>query len=85
MRDRDAHMLFRHGIGNGLIAATVGFDTFNFTERDTRYNEEMTTRPDGTVVETIPQRWVQPLEDPTMVCTDVIGSVAMFYEMACNF
>ena len=85
MRDRDAHMLFRHGIGNGLIAATVGFDTFNFTERDTRYNEEMTTRPDGTVVETIPQRWIQPLEDPTMVCTDVIGSVAMFYEMACNF
>ena len=85
MRDRDAHMLFRHGIGNGLIAATVGFDTFNFTERDTRYNEEMTTRPDGTVVETIPQRWVQPLEDPTMICTDVIGSVAMFYEMACNF
>lgn len=85
MRDRDAHMLFRHGIGNGIIAATFGFDTFNFTERDTRYNEEMTTRPDGTIVETIPQRWVQPLDDPTMTCTDVIGTVAMFYEMACNF
>ena len=85
MRDRDAHMLFRHGIGNGIVAATFGFDTFNFTERDTRYNEEMTTRPDGTIVETVPQRWVQPLDDPSMTCTDVIGTVAMFYEMACNF
>lgn len=85
MRDRDAHLLFRRGIKNGIIAGTFGFDTFNFTERDTRYNEDMTTRPDGTVVETIPQRWIQPLDDPTMVCTDVIGTVALFYEMACNF
>lgn len=85
MRDRDAHMLFRRGIANGIMSATIGFDTFDLTERDTRYNEDMNTRPDGTVVETIPQRWIQPLDDPKMVCTDVIGTVAMFYEMACNF
>lgn len=85
MRDRDAHMLFRRGIANGIMSATIGFDTFDLTERDTRYNEDMATRPDGTIVETIPQRWIQPLDDPKMVCTDVIGTVTMFYEMACNF
>lgn len=85
IRDRDAHLMFRRGIGNGLMAATLGFDTLDITERDTRYNEQMTTRPDGTVVETIPQRWIQLLDDPKMTCTDVIGTVTMFYEMACNF
>lgn len=85
MRDRDAHLIFRNGLKTGLVAATFGFDTFGITERDTRYNEELTTRPDGTIVETIPQRWIQDLDDPTKVCTDVIGSVSMFYDMACNF
>ena len=50
MRDRDAHMLFRRGIANGIMSATIGFDTFDLTERDTRYNEDMATRPDGTAV-----------------------------------
>lgn len=84
MRDRDAKLLFRNRHVLNNIGASVA-DAFNITERDTRYNEDFSQRPDGSYVETIPIRWVTRLKDPTIISTDILASVTMFYEMANNY
>lgn len=84
MRDRDAKLLFRntHFIRN--LGASIA-DAFSITERDTRYNEDFAHRPDGSYVETIPIRWVTRMKDPTILSTDILNTVTMFYEMAQNY
>lgn len=84
MRDRDAKLIFRNRHILNNIGASVA-DAFNITERDTRYNEDFSQRPDGSYVETIPIRWVTRLKDPTIISTDILASVTMFYEMANNY
>lgn len=59
--------------------------SFGITERDTNYNEEFTRRPDGSIVETIPIRWIRKLDNPNQIDTNIIGSVAEMLEMATNF
>jgi len=57
-------------------------------ERETDFNREDLPRlPDGTVVQTIPIRWISrgALGDPANIDCDVVGSVSDFFEMAENF
>lgn len=84
MRDRDAKLIFRnrHFITN--IGASVA-DAFTIVETDTKYNETLPQRADGSFVETIPIRWVSKLKDPSIICTDLTKSVTLFYEMAQNY
>ena len=84
MRDRDVKMLFRNRHILTNLGASVA-DAFSITERDTRYNEDFAQRPDGSYVETIPIRWVTRLKDPSIISTDILSSVTMFYEMAQNY
>lgn len=79
-RDRSSHLITRLGSFKAIMS-----NLFKVNENDVQFNEEFTTHADGTVVETIPVRWVKTLQDPTMVSTDIIGSVVDFYEMALNF
>jgi hypothetical protein len=52
---------------------------------DTDYNEETAVKPNGEKVFTIPLRWIRKLDDPRDTCTDAIGSVMRYYEMALNY
>lgn len=81
-RDRSSHLITRFGLApmRGILS-----NMCNINENDTNFNEELSTMPDGTVVETIPIRWVKRLDDPTAISTDIVGSVMDFYEMAVNF
>jgi hypothetical protein len=66
-------------------AKAVFQESWFITERDTDYNEEFTRRPDGSIVETIPIRWIRKLDDPNIIDTNIVGSVAEMLEMALSF
>ena len=52
---------------------------------DVSTNIDLPRRPDGSIVNNIPIRFIKRLEDPRLISTDIIGSVMMFYDMALNF
>ena len=49
------------------------------------YNEEIAVKPNGDPVYTIPLRWIRKLENPEDTCTDIIGVVTQYYQMALNY
>jgi len=55
------------------------------TTDDVSTNTDLARRPDGTVVNNIPIRFINKLDNPAVQTTDVLGSVIMFYDMACNY
>ena len=55
------------------------------TTDDVSTNVDLARRPDGTVVNNIPVRFIDPLKNRSVQTTDVLGSVIMFYNMACNY
>lgn len=61
--------------------------TAKFAEKDgdVSTNWDLPRRPDGTVVNNIPIRFVKRLENPALVSSDVLGSVMLFYDMATNY
>lgn len=58
---------------------------FTVTENDTDINDDFTTMPDGTRLNSVPLRYIQPLDDPKYMTRDVIGSVLDYIEMAINY
>lgn len=84
MRDRDAKLIFRNRHLLTNMGASIA-DAFTITETDTKYNESFSERADGSLVETIPIRWVSKMKDPSIICTDIVKSVTLFYEMAQNY
>lgn len=82
-RDRNTHLITRSGVIKNTEA--ILSNTFTINENDIEYNEEFPTRPDGSIVYTIPIRWVRRLEDPSTISTDLIQSISQFYEMALNY
>lgn len=83
VRDDESSMLFRAGFRSWM--GTVLSDNFGINEKDVDFNENLAIRPDGSVVETIPIRWIRSLDDPKSVSTDVIHTTIAFYEMALNY
>ena len=55
------------------------------TEDTVSTNVDLARRPDGTVVNNIPIRFIRKLDNPATQTTDVLGSVLMYYDMACNY
>jgi hypothetical protein len=55
------------------------------TEDDVSTNADLARRPDGTVVNNIPIRFINRLSNRATQSTDVLGSVIMYYDMACNY
>ena len=54
-------------------------------DADVSTNWDLPRRPDGSVVNNIPIRFVKRLEDPSIISSDVIGSVLLYYDMALNY
>ena len=61
--------------------------TAKFAEKDqdVSTNWDLPRRPDGSVVNNIPIRFVKRLDQPELISTDVIGAVMMYYDMAVNY
>ena len=51
---------------------------FNFTTLDVDVNDNIYFRPDGTIVETVPSRWVNRISDSNNIDTDLVSSVSDF-------
>ena len=58
---------------------------YSETDTDVTTNMDLARRPDGSVVNNIPIRFVEKLPNPAVQTTDVLGSVIMYYDMACNY
>ena len=74
------------------IQTAVGYmfqDVFTskFAEKDgdVSTNWDLPRRPDGTVVNNIPIRFIKRLEKPELISTDVVGSVMTYYDVAVNY
>ena len=58
---------------------------YSETDVDVTTNMDLARRPDGSVVNNIPIRFVEKLPNPAVQTTDVIGSVIAYFDMACNY
>lgn len=58
---------------------------FSEQDADVSTNWDLPRRPDGTVVNNIPIRFIKRLECPWLISTDVLGSVMLYYDMALNY
>lgn len=85
MRGSNDKMLFRKHVWSNF--KTILSNKLYINERDTEFNEDFSIRPDGSIVETIPMRWINPktLDDPSTINTNIIQSVSMMYEMALQY
>ena len=55
-------------------------------DEDINYeDQDLKIRANGTRINTVPTRYIKPLEHPEYITSDVIGSVIAFTEMANNF
>lgn len=51
---------------------------FNFTTLDVDVNDNIYFSPDGTIVETVPSRWINRISDSNNIDTDLVSSVSDF-------
>ena len=84
MSARDMALLNQGGLTMDNISYILK-DNFTIKDDDTDYNLSNSTRPDGSTIKHIPTRFIEMLDDPSKITTDVVGSVIMFYHMAENF
>lgn len=71
--------------GIGYMFQDVFTAKFAEKDGDVSTNWDLPRRPDGTVVNNIPIRFIKRLENPALVSSDVIGSVMLYYDMATNY
>lgn len=79
----DSKDLASRGMRTAVQSITKHF-TVNETDDDL-YREDLKTRPDGTLVRTVPMRYVQTLENPKEISCDIVSTVQQFYAMALNY
>ena len=84
--------MFGSNLATGELFSAMGYalkDTFTaqYAEQqgDVTTNMDVSRRPDGSIVNNIPIRFVQRLQNPALQSTDVLGSVMLYYDMAVNF
>lgn len=58
---------------------------YSETDADVTTNMDLARRPDGSVVNNIPIRFVEKLPNTAVQTTDVLGSVIAYFDMACNY
>lgn len=52
---------------------------FKITENDFDYNKKVATKPDGSALNFIPQPYTAELEDPSMISSDLVGIMYLYY------
>ena len=69
----------------GYMFQDVFTPKFAEKDGDVSTNWDLPRRPDGTVVNNIPIRFVKRLDQPELITSDVVGAVIMYYNMAVNY
>ena len=52
---------------------------FKITENDFDYSKKVATKPDGSALNFIPQPYTAELEDPSMISSDLVGIMYLYY------
>jgi hypothetical protein len=58
---------------------------FIANETDEEIIDDFTTLPDGTRVNSVPLKFVDKLRDPSLLSSDVVGSLVLYQHMASNY
>lgn len=81
IRDDEFHSLHR----SGYFTISNFKELWGLNETDTSYNEETQIRPDGTIIHTIPIRWIAKLKNPNLTSTDLIKTIVAMYYQSLNY
>ncbi len=60
-------------------------DTVAVKNDDKDFINEFAKRPDGSYIKFVPTHFIEMLEDPNMITSDLIGAYIAYYEMADNY
>lgn len=84
----DSSDIISRNLAKANIKGVIGSVSqhFTITENDgDLYREDLPTRPDGSIVETVPIRYVSTLENPADINCNIVQTVTQFFAMAENF
>lgn len=79
--------LFSRIISRGFLDTIKECVTNKFiaNETDEDIIDDFTTLPDGTRVNSVPLKFVDKLKDPSILTSDVVGSLISYHHMAANY
>ena len=79
--------IFNYWGGRGLITGTRNYmvDAFGIQPDDEIHGVKVETRPNGTEINIMPTMYTTMLTDPASGTNDLIGAIAKYYRMACNY
>lgn len=69
----------------GYCIQDIAGKTYAESDKDATTNIDLPRRPDGSIVNNIPIRYVNRLSNRALLSTDVLGSIIEYYNMATNF
>lgn len=69
----------------GYCVQDIAGKTYAESDKDATTNIDLPRRPDGSIVNNIPIRYVNRLNNRALLSTDVLGSIIEYYNMATNF
>lgn len=71
----------------GLITGVREYmlDAFSITPDDELHGVKVENRPNGTEINILPTMYTTMLNDPAVISHDIIGSLMLYYRMACNY
>lgn len=79
--------IFNYWGNKGLITGTRNYmvDAFGIQPDDEIHGVKVETRPNGTEINIMPTMYTTMLTDPASGTNDLIGAIAKYYRMACNY
>ena len=79
--------IFNYWGNRGLITGTRNYmvDAFGIQPDDEIHGVKVETRPNGTEINIMPTMYTTMLADPASGTNDLIGAIAKYYRMACNY
>lgn len=79
--------IFNYWGSRGLITGTRNYmiDAFGIQPDDEIHGVKVETRPNGTEINIMPTMYTTMLTDPASGTNDLIGAIAKYYRMACNY
>lgn len=75
----------KYGVSKTVDMAWRKLSNVQQRDENMRTNEQLIKMPDGTEAENVPKRYIDPLDDPALITSNVIGSVALFRDAAYNY
>ena len=74
---------------NGDIFKTLKYEAstalWKKVDQDEDYYEKYNIRPDGSAIKDIPLPYTGNMDDPSMMTTDILGSIIKYRESCLNF